>query len=229
MFYLNYDYFPLIFLGFIISLISQWKIHHTFKKYSKIHCDMSGFESSNLVLRYNDVYNVEFHKTQGYLSDHFNPLDNSISLSDEIYNRKSISAAGVGAHEAGHAVQYSLGYFPMRLRSFLVPITNFSSQLASPLIFLGFLLPIQYNFVLDLGVMLFGFSVIFHIVTLPVESNASHRAVVALEQSGRFTSDELEGIRKVLSAARFTYIAAILTSFLSLMRLTLISSDRRKR
>lgn len=212
-----------------VSLFANFRISMTFAKYSKILCKMTGKDASQLVLKQNDVTGVEFYKAQGYLSDHFDPRDNSISLSGNVYDKSTIAAIGVGAHEAGHAVQYASNYFPMKIRHFLVPITNFASQLSTPLVFIGLLLPVQYNFVVEIGIILFSLSVLFHIVTLPVESDASNRALIALENSGLLTTDELDGARKVLMAARFTYIAAIITSLLSLVRLILISENRKKR
>ena len=220
-----YIFYVVIILG--ISMFANIRIQSTFRKYSKVRCNMmSGYDSANLVLRQNGVSGIKFYKTQGYLTDYFDPRSNSISLSDGVYDEFSISAIGVGAHEAGHAVQAAKDYFPMKLRHFLVPITNFSSSLSMPLFFLGIVM--VYDFLINLGIILFSVSVIFHIVTLPVENDASNRALIALEQSGRLSSEEIKGARKVLMAARFTYIAAILTSLISLLRLILISNRRRK-
>ena len=219
-----YIFYVMIILS--ISMFASIRIHSTFSKYSKIKCRLCGYDSANLVLNQNGVYGVKFYKTQGYLTDYFDPRSNSISLSDGVYDEFSISAIGVGAHEAGHAVQSAKGYFPMKLRHFLVPVTNFTSRLAMPVFFLGIMM--VYDFLIGIGIALFSVSVIFHIVTLPVESDASNRALIALEQSGRLSSEELQGARKVLMAARFTYIAAILTSLISLLRLILISNRRKK-
>lgn len=220
-----YIFYAILILA--ITLFAQIRIHMTFRKYSKIKCNMTGFESANLVLKQNDVNGVKFYKSQGYLSDHFDPRDNSISLSGMVYDDNSISALGVGAHEAGHAVQMAQDYFPMKLRHRLVLVTNFSSMLAMPLVFLG-LISVQ-DFLVTIGIVLFSISVLFHIVTLPVESNASKRALLALEESGKLSSDELEGAKKVLMAARFTYIAALLTSILSLLRLIMIANRNKRR
>ena len=212
-----------------ISIFANLRIMLTFNKYSKIKCNLSGVEASKIVLKQNDVDDVEFYRSEGYLSDHFDPRNNSISLSGSVYGKHSISAIGVGAHEAGHAVQFAQNYFMMKLRHFFVPITNFSTSIATPLVFLGLMLPVQYSFIINIGIALFSVSIIFHMITLPVESDASNRALIALEDSGVLSPDELYGARKVLMAARFTYIAAIATSVLSLLRLILISQNRRKR
>lgn len=219
-----YFFYAIVMLA--ISAFANFRINSTFRKYSKIKCNMNGFDSANVVLGQNYVDGVQFYRTHGYLTDHFNPRNNSISLSDGVYDQNSISAVGVGAHEAGHAVQMATNYFPMRLRHFLVPVTNLSSFLATPLVFLGLIT--VYDFLIEIGIILFSVSVIFHLVTLPVESDASNRALVALENSGKLTREELLGAKKVLMAARFTYIAAIITSVLSLIRLVAIS-NRKKR
>lgn len=226
MFIYDEYYFFYAILILAITAFAQFRIHVTFSKYSKVKCNMAGVDASNLVLSQNCVSGIKFYKSKGHLTDHFDPRDNSISLSGEVYNNTSISAIGVGAHEAGHAVQMARNYFPMKLRHKLVPITNFSSMLAMPLVFFG-LLSVQ-DILINIGILLFSISVIFHIVTLPVESDASQRALLALEKSGKFTDEELVGVRKVLMAARFTYIAAILTSIVSLLRLIMLA-NRKKR
>lgn len=210
-----------------ISLFAEFRIKSTFRKYSRVQCRMTGYDSANLVLCQNSVPGVKFYRVQGSLTDYFDPRSNSISLSDDVYSENSIAAVGVGAHEAGHAVQYHKSYLPMRIRHSIVPVVNFGSSLAMPLFFLGVVCNYN-NFLMILGIVLFSTSVIFHIVTLPVESDASNRALEALEQSGRLSSEELDGAREVLMAARFTYIAAILSSLVSLVRLILISNRKKK-
>lgn len=226
MFIYDEFYFIYAIIIFSISMFANIRIQSTFRKYSKIKCRLSGYDASNLVLMQNDVSGVKFYKTQGNLTDYFDPRTNSISLSDGVYDEFNISAVGVGAHEAGHAVQMAKNYFPMKVRHFLVPLTNFCSALSMPLFFLGLIM--VYDFLMTFGIILFSVSVFFHIVTLPVESDASNRALVALEQSGRLSAEELKGARKVLMAARFTYIAAILTSLISLLRLIMLSNRRKK-
>ena len=233
-FYDYYMYSNRIYLFIIIailgiSLFANLRIMITFNKYSKIRCNLNGIKASKIVLNQNNVSGVEFYRAEGYLSDHFDPTNNSISLSGGVYEKNNISAVGVGAHEAGHAVQFAQNYFLMKLRHFFVPITNFSTLIATPLVCIGLMLPVQYDFIVNIGIALFSVSILFHMITLPVESDASNRALIALEDSGVLSQDELDGARKVLMAARFTYIAAIATSVLSLLRLILISQDRRKR
>ena len=219
-----YMWYIIIIMG--ISLFAEFRIRSTFRKYSKIKCRMTGYDSANLVLCQNMISGVKFFRVQGSLTDYFDPRSNSISLSDDVYGESSIAAIGVGAHEAGHAVQYHRSYLPMRIRHAMVPVVNFGSSLAMPLFFLGVLC--VYDFLMILGIILFSTSLVFHVVTLPVESDASGRALEALEQCGRLSSEELDGVRSVLMAARFTYIAAILSSLVSLIRLVLISNRRRK-
>jgi len=187
---------------------------------------MTGRETANLVLSENGVSKVEIHVISGHFSDHFDPRKNSIFLSKNVYSENSISAIGVAAHEAGHAVQNSKAYLPIKIRQSLVPITQIGSNLAMPLVMIGLLLPTQYNFVLNFGIILFSIAVIFQIVTLPVEFDASKRAIVALENLGSFSDEEIEGAKKVLKAAALTYIAAAFTSILSLIRLILLSRRR---
>ena len=226
MFIYDETYIWYIVIILAISLFAEFRIKLTFAKYSKIRCNMTGRDSANLVLCQNSVPGVRFYRVRGSLTDYFDPRSNSISLSDDVYDEDSIAAIGVGAHEAGHAVQYYKNYLPMKVRHSLVPIVNFGSSLAMPLFFLGVVS--MYDFLMTLGIILFSTSVIFHMVTLPVESDASNRALEALEQSGRLSSEELDGARKVLMAARFTYIAAILSSLISLVRLIIISNRRKK-
>ena len=150
-------------------------------------------------------------------------------MSDSVYSSNSVAAVGVAAHEAGHAVQYANNYAPMKFRRVLVPITNIGSTLSIPLIFIGLLLPIQYDFIVNIGIALFSFAVLFQLVTLPVEFDASRRAIATLEQSGTLYDEELIGAKKVLSAAAMTYLAATFSAVMSLFRLILIAGNRRGR
>src|SRR5699024_6646421 len=157
----------------------------------------------------------------------FNPSTGIISLSDPVYAATSVSSVGVAAHEAGHAVQHAQGYFPNKIRSALVPVTQIGSRLAMPLILIGLLLPVQYDVVVNIGIALYSLSVLFQLVTLPVEFNASARPLQALDATGILYPEEVEGAKKVLRAAAMTYVAATFTAFLSLLRLLLIFGGRR--
>ena len=233
MFYYGFDWTYFIFMlpAIVLSLWAQFKVTSTFKKYSKVRCsmDITGADAANLVLNYNQVSGIGIRETYGKLTDHFDPRDNTISLSAPVYSKTSVAAVGVAAHEAGHAVQHANGYIPIKLRSLLVPVCNFGSFISMPLVFLGFILPVKYVFVAYLGVALFSLVTMFHVVTLPVELDASSRAIKALESSGTLYGEELEGAKKVLRAAAMTYVAGMITSIMELLRLLLLLNSKRNR
>lgn len=231
LYYFDYSYFLFMLPALILSLYAQIKVSSTFAKYSKIKNSngLTGSEAAYKVLTQNGVTNVAVEHISGNLSDHFDPQTNIIRLSDSVYSSNSVAAVGVAAHEAGHAVQYANNYAPMKFRRVLVPITNIGSTLSIPLIFIGLLLPIQYDFIVNIGIALFSFAVLFQLVTLPVEFDASRRAIATLEQSGTLYDEELIGAKKVLSAAAMTYLAATFSAVMSLFRLILIAGNRRGR
>ena len=230
-YYFDYSYFLFMLPALILSLYAQIKVNSTFAKYSKIKNSngLTGSEAAYKVLTQNGVTNVAVEHISGNLSDHFDPQTNIIRLSDSVYSSNSVAAVGVAAHEAGHAVQYANNYAPMKFRRVLVPITNIGSTLSIPLIFIGLLLPIQYDFIVNIGIALFSFAVLFQLVTLPVEFDASRRAIATLEQSGTLYDEELIGAKKVLSAAAMTYLSATFSAVMSLFRLILIAGNRRGR
>ena len=231
LYYFDYSYFLFMLPALILSLYAQIKVSSTFAKYSKIKNSngLTGSEAAYKVLAQNGVTNVEVEHISGSLNDHFDPQTNIIRLSDSVYSSNSVAAVGVAAHEAGHAVQYANNYAPMKFRRVLVPITNIGSTLSIPLIFIGLLLPIQYDFIVNIGIALFSFAVLFQLVTLPVEFDASRRAITTLEKSGTIYDEELIGAKKVLSAAAMTYLAATFSAVMSLFRLILIAGNRRGR
>ncbi|CDB24304.1 putative neutral zinc metallopeptidase [Clostridium sp. CAG:557] len=231
LYYFDYSYFLFMLPALILSLYAQIKVSSTFAKYSKIKNSngLTGSEAAYKVLAQNGVTNVAVEHISGSLNDHFDPQTNIIRLSDSVYSSNSVAAVGVAAHEAGHAVQYANNYAPMKFRRVLVPITNIGSTLSIPLIFIGLLLPIQYDFIVNIGIALFSFAVLFQLVTLPVEFDASRRAITTLEQSGTLYDEELIGAKKVLSAAAMTYLAATFSAVMSLFRLILIAGNRRGR
>ena len=228
-YYYDYTYFWFMLPAILLSLWAQIKVNSTFSKYSKMSNSrgLTGADAAHRVLSHNDVTGVDLEHVHGNLSDHFDPKTNVIRLSDSVYSQTSVAAVGVAAHEAGHAVQHAQSYSPMRFRAVLVPVSNFGSFLAIPLIILGLFLPVQYSFVVTLGIIFFSFSVLFQLVTLPVEINASNRAIRTLEQTGMLEGEELEGAKKVLKAAAMTYLAAAFASIMSLLRLILIFGGRR--
>lgn len=229
-YYFDYSYFLLMMPALIISLYAQFKVSSTFSKYSKVRNSrgLTGADAASRVLEQNGVTGVEVEHVSGDLNDHFDPRTNVIRLSDSVYSSTSVAAVGVAAHEAGHAVQHANGYAPMNIRKALVPVTNIGSTLSMPLIFIGLLLPVQYDFVVNLGIALFSLAVLFQVITLPVEFDASRRAIATLEQGGTLCGEELTGAKKVLTAAAMTYLAATFTAVMSLLRLLLIVAGRRR-
>lgn len=210
----------------LLSLAAQIQVSGSFRRYSAVNNrrHMSGAEAAEAVLRAHGVYDVQIQRCRGELTDHYDPRDRTIYLSDSVYGAPTIAAVGVAAHEAGHAVQYAEGYAPVRLRSAIVPMTQIGSKFCFLLLVLGTLLYSQTLFLA--GVILFSLTTFFQLVTLPVEFNASHRALVTLEEIGLLGDDELPGARRVLHAAAMTYVAALLMSILQLLRFLLIFMSR---
>lgn len=215
----------------IISMLAQAKVQSTFSKYSKIisNRNITGRETAETILRENGVYNVQVQPTAGNLTDNFNPMNKTVNLSQSVYNSPSVAAIGVAAHETGHAIQHNVGYFPIKLRNAVLPVANIGANAAMPLAILGLVmgLPVLIN----VGIVLFSAVVLFQLVTLPVEFNASTRALSILKNGYILTEDELKGAEKVLTAAALTYVAAVFTSLMNLIRLLLIvkGNDNRKR
>lgn len=227
----GYDstYFIVLLATIIVSAYAQHHVNSTFKEYSTIGNSkgLSGAAAAQQVARYGGAENIGIQHISGQLSDNFDPRTNIISLSDSVYNNTSIAAVGVAAHEAGHAIQHAAGYVPNKIRSALVPVTQIGSRLSFPLILIGALMVNQTNVVLLFGVALYSLTFLFQIVTLPVEFNASHRAIAVLDETGMLYPDELEGAKKVLKAAALTYLAAAFTSLLWLLRIVWMLFGRR--
>lgn len=227
----------LVIVAYIITLWAQIKVKSAYSKYSRIGCraGISGADAANIVLRSGGVGNVGIGAVAGEMTDHFDPKTNSISLSEGVIGTNSVAAVGIAAHEAGHALQYARGYAPIKLRMAIVPVCNIASQLAWPIFFLGLILGAATEsglLLMNIGIIAFSVAVFFQVVTLPVEINASRRAMAALRADGRFTDEELAGCKKMLTAAAMTYLAALAGSLLQLLRLVLIASggrnDRRR-
>lgn len=222
-------YIFLVLPAVIFALWAQFNVKSTFSKYSKIasRSGMTGFDSARRILDANGLGDVRIAHIAGDLTDNYNPTDNTIYLSDSVYGSNSAAAIGVAAHEAGHAVQHATGYTPIKIRSAIIPITNIGSNLAMPLIILGIIL--SFPTLAYIGVAAFGLSTLFQLVTLPVEFDASGRALKALE--GSLDGDDLASARKVLRAAALTYVAALAVSLVNLLRLLIIvaGNDRRRR
>ena len=230
-YYFDYTYFVFILPALIVSIWAQTRVKSTFSKYSQIRtgCGLTGQQAAQRVLDWGGAYNVGFQRIGCSLTDNYNPSTNIISLSEPVWGSTSIASIGVAAHEAGHAVQYATGYGPIKLRSAIVPVVRIGSGLSMPLIIIGLILPVQYDFVVNLGILLFSLSVVFSLVTLPVEFNASNRAIRALAETGILTNEELAGAKKVLGAAAMTYVASTFTAIMSLLRLLTIVNNRRGR
>lgn len=220
-------YLVLVLPAFIITLVAQAKVKSTFNKYNQYRTarGMTGADAARQVLDANNLQFVRVEHIQGELTDHFDPQDNVIRLSDSTYSSASIAAAGVAAHEAGHACQHAEDYAPIRFRTAIVPVCNIGAKISWPALILGYLL--SFRPLVFIGIVLFSLSVLFQLVTLPVEFNASKRALTALQGGGMMSDEELGGAKKVLSAAAMTYVAALAMSVASLLRLILIFGRRR--
>ena len=228
--------FLILIPAMIFAFVAQAKVNSTFNKYAKVYNrrGLTGAEAARRVLDANGLYHVTIERVHGRLTDHYDPKANVIRLSDAVYGSTGISAVGVAAHEAGHAVQHAVGYMPIKLRAAIIPLTRFGSFLAMPLFIIGMLFAsgsylgygIGTMFMLT-GILFFSFSTLFQLVTLPTEFNASARAIRALEDGGLLAADELPAAKATLSAAAMTYVAALASSLASLLRLILIFNRRR--
>ena len=228
----DWTYVYLVLPCLLLSLWASAHVNSTFKKYSAQHSrrGITGADAAARVLAANGVRGVRIEHISGDLNDHYDPRTNVIRLSDNVYGSTSTAAIGVACHEAGHAVQYAQGYAPIKLRAAIIPVTNFGSRLAMPLILIGLLLAAFGNLsvlFIDLGIACFGLSLVFQLVTLPVEFNASNRALRAIADSNLLTEDEQAGARKTLRAAALTYVAATAVAFAQLLRLILLFGRRR--
>ena len=234
MFYIDWFYIILVLPFIVLSLVASARVNSSFKKYSEVFSKrgLSASEAARRVLEGNGVSGVKIERVQGHLTDHFDPRSNIIRLSENVHDSSSVAAIGVACHEAGHAVQHAKGYIPVKIRTAIVPVTNFGSKLSIPLIFIGIALSYLgeiYSYMAYIGVALFGLCVIFQLVTLPVEFNASRRALNALSLYELLDRTELSGAKKVLSAAAMTYVAALAVSVMQLLRLLLLVGGTRRR
>ncbi len=226
--YIDSYYLILILPCIILSLYAQSKVTSTFNKYLGLNSvkGFTGAQTARKILDLNGLHNVTIECIDGRLSDHYDPTKKVVRLSKDVYNGTSVSSIGVAAHETGHAIQHSTSYGPLKIRTSIFPIVSFSSRLAMPLALLGLLLQVQP--LLNFGIILFSAVVAFQLITLPVEFNASKRAVAILDDTGVLMGEEIPACKKVLSAAALTYLASALTSVMSLLRLILISRGRRR-
>ena len=221
----------LVLIGAVICMIASANVKSTYSKYAAYRSmtGMTGAQVAERLLRSAGIHDVSVEHVAGELSDHYNPATKVVNLSDSVYGSTSVAAIGVAAHECGHAIQHAKGYFPLNLRSWFVPIANFGSKLAWPLILIGLFINSQSSqMIIDAGIFLFSFAVIFQLITLPVEFNASSRALALLEQQGILSEQELPYTKKVLGAAALTYVAAAASSILQLLRIVMLFGGRRR-
>lgn len=217
----------LIIIGMLLSLAASAKLKSTFAVYRgrRSASGLTGAEAARRILNAAGITDVQIVPVSGSLTDHYDPRSKTVRLSEDIYGQTSLAAVGVAAHECGHAIQHHIDYAPLSIRSALVPVANFGSTLSWPLFFAGLIFSIQP--LLTLGIVLFSFAVLFQLVTLPVELNASSRALHMLESTGILSRDENSGARKVLRTAALTYVAALASSILQLLRLIILAGGRR--
>lgn len=212
----------------ILAFYAQSKVRSTFNKYSEIR-NMSGLSGASIarrILDANGLSDVPVEATEGHLTDHYHPGKRELFLSEPVYKSNSVAALGVAAHEVGHAIQHSLGYAPLIIRNTFVPVANFGSFLALPLFMIGFIFSTSIGWLMDVGIVFFSAAVVFHLVTLPVEFDASRRAIGALRTMGYLRGEEVDDARKVLNAAAWTYVAAATMAISQLIRLLILRSSR---
>ncbi len=234
MYYYDWTYFIIVVPVFILAMVASGNVKSTFRKYAKVYSAsrITGAEAAERVLRGHGVTNVRIEQVSGSLTDNYDPRNNVIHLSQDVYSSTSVAAIGVAAHEAGHACQYADNYGPVRMRMAIIPMTNIGSQLSVPLIILGIVLSgfssIFYAMAY-VGLFLFALCVFFQLVTLPVEFNASHRALESIDQQGMLSEEEIQGSKKVLHAAAMTYVAALAVAVAQLLRFALLVSGGSRR
>ena len=229
--YYGFDWtYVLLIIGMLLSLAASARLKSTFSYYRRIRSasGLTGAETAKRILQAAGITDVHVRAISGSLTDHYDPRTKTVSLSEDIYGQTSLAAVGVAAHECGHAIQHAHGYAPMNIRAALVPVVNIGSNLSIPLIFLGVLLSWNQTLI-QLGIWAFALTVIFQLVTLPVEFNASRRAIVKVEEYGLLGSEEVSGGKKVLTAAALTYVAGAASSALQLLRLILLYGGNRRR
>ncbi|MCI9360389.1 MAG: zinc metallopeptidase [Hungatella sp.] len=233
--YYGYGFFdPTMLLVLIGALLSMWasaRVKSTFSKYSRVRSmtGMTGAEAARRLLNSQGIFDVSIEAVPGQLTDHYDPRTKTLRLSEPVYRSASVSAIGVAAHECGHAIQDNVGYVPLKLRGAFVPVANLGSQLSWPLILIGLIIGGMGSTMVNIGIWMFVLVVLFQVITLPVELNASRRAVVLLDQMGILHGEEVGQTRKVLGAAALTYVAAVAASILQLLRLVILFGGRRDR
>ena len=219
----------LVIIGAVLSMAASAKVNSTFNKYSKVRSmtGMTGEDAAKRLLNSQGIYDVTVRPVKGQLTDHYDPRTKTVNLSESVFHSTSVAAIGVAAHECGHAMQDNVGYVPLKLRGAIVPVANIGSQAAFPLIIIGVLIGGMGSPLVNIGLILFSLAVIFQLITVPVELNASRRAITLLDQVGILGGQEVNQTRKVLGAAALTYVAALAASVLQLLRLVILFGGRR--
>ena len=222
--------YVLVLIGIVLSLLASARVKSTFAKYERIRnsAGLTGRDAAERILRGAGIYDVRIERVPGSLTDHYDPRNKVLRLSDSTYHSMSVSAVGVAAHECGHAIQHAVNYAPIRWRGALVPVANLGSNIAWPLIVIGlFITGDSSSLLINLGIIAFSFAVLFHLVTLPVEFNASNRAIRILGSNGMMSKEEVGAVKKVLGAAALTYVASAATAILQLLRILILTAGRR--
>ncbi|MBC3515564.1 zinc metallopeptidase [Neobittarella massiliensis] len=226
-FYFDYYYLLLVVPALLITVWAQYKVKSTFARYSRVLSSrgISGSRAAEDILRGAGLYDIRVEPVAGSLTDHYDPRAGVIRLSQDVYGSTSVASIGVAAHEAGHALQHAEHYAPLKLRNAIIPLTNLGSTLSIPLVLIGYFMGAQP--LVTAGIVLFSLVVVFQLITLPVEFNASRRAIAIIGQQAMLSSEELQGAKKVLTAAALTYVASLLVSLANLLRLVLLFGRRR--
>jgi len=228
--YFDPTYF-LVLIGVVLSLLASGRVKSTFSKYANVRNSrgITGAEAAEQVLHRAGIYDVRVERVGGNLTDHYDPRTKVLRLSDSVYGQTSVAAVGVATHECGHAIQHAVGYAPLKFRSTLVPIANFGSKIAWPLIIFGlFIRGESSSLLINIGIIAFLAAVVFQLITLPVEFNASNRAIRMIADSGMMQGQEIQGAKKVLNAAALTYVASAATAILQLLRILILTGGRRR-
>lgn len=218
----------LVLIGVVICMIASARVKSTYNKYGRV-MSRTGYTAdqvASMILRNAGIYDVSINHIPGDLTDNYNPKEHTLNLSDKVYGSRSIAAIGVAAHECGHAIQHARGYVPLTIRSAIIPAANFGSAISWPLILVGLLIP-RISFCVTIGILLFSLVVVLQLVTLPVEFNASRRALKIISGNGYLYPDEMQGAKSVLTAAAMTYVAAMVSAMLQLVRLVALFGHRR--
>lgn len=226
--YMDYYYLILVLPALLLAMVAQWSVQSTVRKYSQVgnREGMTGADAARLILSKNGIDDVNVTSVSGTLTDHYDPSSKTVRLSDGVFASRSLAAVAIAAHETGHAIQHARGYKPLVLRSLCYPVANIGSSLGMPMAIFGLMFSI--SFLVQLGIILFALAVFFYLITLPVEINASTRAIACIQEENILAPEELGGAKKVLTAAAMTYVASAAVAIANLLRLILLANNRRR-